>query len=132
MNLNWKASEVKEGTFEANLNVKIVSLPSETIMTNSNDTEYQVLTVELEDGKQATAIMYRKNVLKGLEQGSVKVGNKVACKAIYNPDFGEEVLLQASHLVAGERIKASALGFVLPTAATAATDKKEFVDNPLA
>lgn len=94
--LVMKPSTVKEGTFEANCSVELLAI-GEKEQQNSNGTIYKVATVKLND-KNVTAIVYQGNYSKGIE-----IGNKYAAKAIYDPTRGGDLLIQMSHLIAGER-----------------------------
>jgi hypothetical protein len=94
--LVFKSSTVKKGTFEADCAVELLVV-GEKEQQNSNGTTYKVVTAKL-NGKNITAIIYQGNYSKGIE-----VGNNYAAKAIYDPSRGGELLIQMSHLIAGER-----------------------------
>lgn len=110
MKLNWKKSELVEGTFEANVNVTMVAEASDRVMENTNGTQYRVLTVKLPTSKQVSAIIYESNFEKGVEVGTVYLA-----KAIYNPERGKEVLIQMSHLTGADRANVDDLGFEMPS-----------------
>jgi len=95
--LIFKPSTVKEGTFEAKCSVKLLSIGEKT-QENSNGTTYKVATVKMDNGKTVTAIVYEGNYSFGVE-----LGNNYAAKAIYDPERGGDLLIQMSHLIAGER-----------------------------
>ena len=113
MNLNW-TKNAETGSYEANLSAKLKSV-SETVFQSKNDkkTEYRIAIVQLPNGKDVTAMMYEANYRHG-----VTPGTSYLCKAIYNKENGQDVLITVSHLVAGERASIKDLGFSMPSEAS--------------
>lgn len=119
MELKWKVSEMVEGSYEANLTVKIINVAEKGI-ANKNGTVYHPCTIELQNGDVVSGIMYDSNFQYGVEKGS-----NVLAKAIYNPTVGEDVLIQVSHLVAAKRANIATFGFKIEETELDAIAKEE-------
>lgn len=105
MNLDWNKTE--EGIYQAKLTTKLISVSDKVFkFDNEKQTEYRVCVIELENGKQASAVMYESNHSYG-----VNVGTSYASRAIYDPAKGKELFLTVSHLAAADRLTIEDLGF---------------------
>ena len=107
MNLNWKKNDLT-GNYEANFSAKLMSVSDRVFQSNNEKaTPYRVATVQLEDGKAVSGIMYDANYQHG-----VTVGNTYLCRAITSGQ-DDNVLVTVSHLTAAARATTKDFGFSL-------------------
>jgi hypothetical protein len=106
MKLNWKENDLT-GRMEANFSAKLISV-SESTFKNVNETEYRIAGIELENGNQVQGLMYEKNFEHGVE-----IGNSYSCRAIYDKENPENLLITISHLPSAKRASLEDFGLTI-------------------
>lgn len=100
--------DAERNQFTGQMVAKVVSL-GDTLLANSNGTEYAVGTIEYNDnGKvvQRSAICFRANLEKG-----ITVGNEYLCNVTVTADRPNEPIVSISPLITAVRATAEDFGF---------------------
>lgn len=94
--LSWTPNPVT-GQLTASFNAKLLNV-GETIIKNSNNTEYVIATIEMPSGKQVSGRMYVKNAQKVTPE---TINQSVLCTAT---QYDGGIDITVSHLTSAPRV----------------------------